>query len=81
MKIDFNTRTKMKNDISIVINHFFPKGIHELSIGNIWNIWFKTFENRRYPDNNPNVIFDKGFRLLSFNSDYELYPCNSKKKP
>jgi len=77
MKIDIKSREQMKSDIMITLNYFFPKGINELSIGNMWNVWFNTFESINYPDNNPNVIFVNGVRLFSQNPDYILYPCNS----
>lgn len=77
MKIDSIVRQKMKEDIAIMVNYFFPIGISELSIGNMHNVWFKVFSNRKYDDKNPNVIFIDGVRLLSYDEHYELYPCDS----
>ena len=77
MKIDSTTRNKMKTDIQIVCDYFFPKGVYELSIGNMHNVWFKCFANRNYPNDNGNVIFIEGKRLLEQDITYSLYPCDS----
>jgi hypothetical protein len=77
MKIDINTRQQMKNDIKVICDYFFPKGITELSIGNMHNVWFQTFCNRNYHETNGNVISIEGKRLLDQDLNYEIYPCNS----
>ena len=77
MKVDVNTKNRMKNDIKVICDYFFPKGINELSIGNIWNVWQKTFENRKYHETNGNVVSIEGKRLLTQDLNYELYPCNT----
>lgn len=77
MKIDKLTLDQMKNDIEVICKYFFPKGINELSIGNMHNIWFKTFANRKYDDLNGNVIFVNGKRLLKQDDLYSLYPCDT----
>ena len=79
MKIDNNTLQTMENDLTIVINHL---GIDKkiLNENEINYLWFITWCNRTYLDNNLNVKKDKnGKRILAFidRDYYDLYPCNT----
>lgn len=78
MKIDSTTRNKMKEDLTTVVNYYFPHGKpSELSIGNMHTLWFKVFCNRKYEYNNGNVIKIDGKRLMELDFDFTLYPCDS----
>lgn len=49
-----------------------------LTVENVSDLWFRTWASIAYEDSNPNVIRDeKGQRLLEYNPDFELYPCNA----
>jgi len=79
MKIDNNTLQIMQNDIKVMIN-FFKLDVNKLDVYNLNNIWFVTWCNRTYEDNNGNVIKkENGERLLSFidRDKYDLYPCGT----
>jgi hypothetical protein len=79
MKIDNGTLKKMEEDIKVVLN-YLDLTPASLNVNDLNNVWFKTWCNRTYSDNNPNVIKDKnGKRILSFidRDNYDLYPCNT----
>lgn len=76
MKIDGITREKMKADIKVICDHVFKyTKITELSIGDMFAIWSLTVANRKYDDENKNVIHISGERLLTRDANYEDYPC------
>jgi hypothetical protein len=79
MKIDNLTLQYMTNDIKVIIKHC-NIDVKQLDVNQLNNLWFHTYCNRTYLDNNPNVIKDNnGNRLLSYISreKYDLYPCNT----
>jgi hypothetical protein len=68
----------MTNDIKVILSHYKidPK---ILDVNDLNNIWFRTYMNRTYLDDNANVIKINGNRLLSYidRDNYDLYPCNT----
>lgn len=79
MKIDSKTLAGMEQDIRIVINHLNIPVIN-LNENDLNYIWFITWCNRTYNNDNKNVLKDKNNkRILSFidRGNYDLYPCNT----
>ena len=79
MKIDIHTLSIMENDINTLI-HYYKIDIKKVTINEMNHIWFYTFANRTYLDDNANVKKDeKGVRILPFidREKYPLYPCNT----
>jgi hypothetical protein len=79
MKIDNKTLNNMQTDIKVILT-FAGLQAKTLNVNDLNNIWFMTWCNRTYPDNNPNVKKDiNGQRILSFidRDNYDLYPCNT----
>ena len=79
MKVDNKTLEIMQTDIKQVLS-FLGLQAKDLNVNDLNNIWFMTWCNRTYPDNNGNVKKDaSGQRILSYidRDNYELYPCDT----
>jgi hypothetical protein len=79
MKVDNKTLEIMQTDIKQVLS-FLGLQAKDLNVNDLNNIWFMTWCNRTYPDNNGNVKKGaSGQRILSYidRDNYELYPCDT----
>ena len=79
MKIDKNTLQIMTNDIKVIIDHK-KLDVNLLDVNELNYLWFATYCNRTYSDDNKNVFKDSsGNRVLSYidRENYDLYPCNT----
>jgi len=79
MKIDNNILEVMKKNISTII-HYYKIDVKKVTLNEMHYLWFKTFANVTYLEDNANVIKDnKGIRILPFidREKYLLYPCNT----
>lgn len=84
MKIDKQTLAKMEQAVAITWHHLAAKcpdikpEPHKLTTGDLQYLWYKTWTNIAYPDDNPNVMkLQNGKRLLPHDADFPLYPCGS----
>lgn len=75
MKISENSKNLMIKDIQVVVDYLANESriFDILNPNTQYQIWNITFMNRKYDNNNANVIFVNGSRLLSQISDYEFY--------
>ena len=84
MKIDKDTLATMQDNCLKVWNRLieiYPDIQGKLNEKTANDLWFRTWSSVAYPDTNPNVIKDAdGKRILEFNPDYDLYPCDSDDK-
>ena len=77
MKIDKTTQNKMKGLISIILNHYGVNPQAITTIGAKFNVWQRAHMNVYYPDDNKNVIFVNGERLIKQDKSVLFYPCDS----
>ena len=81
MKVTPEVYSKMKSDIKVMLKVYFPYAetipFEFFRISDMHDIWFKTFVNRNYEDSHPMVKKREGKRVLSFDPNYELYPCDT----
>ena len=79
MKIDSTTLAVMKKDISTII-HYYKIDVKKVTLNKMRYLWFKTYMNRTYLDDNANVKKDdNGKRILPFIDceKFPLYPCGT----
>ena len=80
MKVTKEVLEQMKSDIKTVLDYYLvvkPK-FEDLYKSDYFTIWSWVWMNRRYNDSNLNVRKGlDGKRLLEYNPDYEIYPCNT----
>ena len=76
MKIDEGTRKQMLTDVKAIIK-YLPYDLDNLEIWQKHDIWFRTYANRKYPDNHPYIYKKNGKRVLEQDLNYELYPCDT----
>jgi hypothetical protein len=79
MKINENVYYKMKSDLRVIIKAYGLSELKftDLSISDFYTIWHFVYMNRRYSDDNRNVKFINGKRLLSMDDNYVYYPCDT----
>lgn len=80
MKVSQDVLIKMKSDIEVILNHYNLINIkyEDFSTTDIFNIWSIVYANRKYNENNSNVIFTSNdVRLLERDLTFEWYPCDT----
>ena len=81
MKINKSTFLKMQSDINSILPYYMVRKqveLKEITEALMHDIWFTVYANRVW--NNKDIRLFRGEfneRVLSFNANYELYPCNT----
>jgi hypothetical protein len=85
MKVSKIELEKMKSDLRVVLNHY--NKVHNISFEGFdvfdipdsicFNLWTIVYSNRRYGNDNSNVIFVNNTRLLEYDENFVFYPCNT----
>ena len=81
MKIDNAILQRMKEDITILLEHYdyidyvMKAGFNE---GKMFQTWHKVYASIKYGDDNQNVAKKAdGTRLFKRNPEYNYYPCDT----
>jgi hypothetical protein len=79
MKINDNVLQKMISDLRVVIKAYNLDSLKytELSISDFFTMWHFVYNNRRYLNDNRNIKFVEGKRILEHDDDFEFYPCDT----
>jgi hypothetical protein len=81
MKVTPEVYQKMKSDIKVILNIYFPYAetipFEFFRISDLHEIWFKVYANRKYEDSHPMVQKKNGKRVLKLDESFEMYPCDT----
>lgn len=83
MKVTQIEFEKMKADLRVVFNYYKTihnisfKGINDIPVSTYFNLWHIVYANKKYTDDNRNVIFVNGERLFKFDDYFEYYICDT----
>lgn len=79
MKVNDNIFQKMISDLRIIIKAYNIDSLQysELSVSDFFTIWHFVYSNRRYSNDNRNVKFVDGKRILEQDNNFEYYPCDT----
>ena len=84
MKVDFKHYQEMKAELKTLINHIGYIKLYQYWVNNkqdrislSHSLWHKVYCNKTYTADNPNVIMTRQGRLLRYDPEFSMYPCNT----